>query len=194
MKKLFFLILYFCTIISVHSQVRFGVKGSLQLTNVRNIHWLSDTRFFGIAFGGFAQIPFNNYNDELFIKPEILYSQQGEYDDGVKYFQDYINIPVMIKYYLSDMISIDYYGDNELFVEAGPQVGFLIHEKNKEKDSQKYAKIEKTDISMGLGAGISFSRNFEINVRYNYGLTDAYKDYPKLNNTSNFAFSLSYMF
>lgn len=194
MKKLFFIILHLSIIISVKSQVRFGLKGSLQFTNVIDIHTHSDTRDCGIAFGGFLQIPFNKYNENLFIKPEILYSQQGEYDGDDKYFQDYINIPIMIKYYLSELIPISNYGNSELFAEIGPQIGYLIHEKNKEKDHLRYAKAGNTDISIGLGAGVAFYRTFEINFRYNYGLTDVYKDYSKFNNTSNFAFSLSYIF
>ena len=90
---------------TLKSQVQFGVKGSLQFTNVRNVHKNSETRAFAPAVGLFAQIPLNDYNDNWFFKPEIVYSEQGEKDGkdmNVKFYQTYINVPLMIKFYFSD--------------------------------------------------------------------------------------------
>src|SRR5690606_20595756 len=70
----------------------------------------------GFHVGAVAEIKFN---DKFSIQPELLYSAQGTKfpinNSEVKFNIDYINIPIMAKYYIVDGFS----------VEAGPQVGFL---------------------------------------------------------------------
>ena len=188
----------------VNSQIRYGAKGNLQFTNVTEVHEESDTRAFGIGIGLFAQMPLNDRNNRFFFRPEIIYSQQGE-DNGdpynVKYYQSYINVPFMFKYYFPDFLFFPRSRCNcpgklshEFFVEAGPQVGFLIQEKNKEFDDKYYGGATKVDFSVGVGVGYSIRRRIELSVRYNYGVTDTYSNYPRLNSTSNLAFTFSYFF
>lgn len=191
------------------SQVQYGVKGSLQFTNVRNIHRHSETRIFAPAIGLFAQIPFNDFNDVWFFKPEIVYSEQGEKDGkemNTKFFQSYINVPLMVKYYFGDFIfppCCRGKETHELFIEVGPQLGYLIKEKNKGRDKRWYGGASKFDISAGLGGGVSFLRKHEVGLRYNFGLNDIYKDnngyskhgkWYKSHNTSNLAISYFYFF
>ena len=185
---------------TLKSQVQFGVKGSLQFTNVRNVHKNSETRAFAPAVGLFAQIPLNDYNDNWFFKPEIVYSEQGEKDGkemNVKFYQTYINVPLMIKFYFSDFFfppCCRGRDTHEFFIEAGPQLGYLISQKNKLLDKKWYGGVSKLDISAGVGGGISFLRKHEIGVRYNFGLNDIYKNnnyyskdgkWLKIHNTSN---------
>ena len=189
---------------TLKSQVQFGVKGSLQFTNVRNVHKNSETRAFAPAVGLFAQIPLNDYNDNWFFKPEIVYSEQGEKDGkdmNVKFYQTYINVPLMIKFYFSDFFfppCCRGRDTHEFFIEAGPQLGYLISQKNKLLDKKWYGGVSKLDISAGVGGGISFLRKHEIGVRYNFGLNDIYKNnnyyskdgkWLKIHNTSNIGVS-----
>ena len=194
---------------TLKSQVQFGVKGSLQFTNVRNVHKNSETRAFAPAVGLFAQIPLNDYNDNWFFKPEIVYSEQGEKDGkdmNVKFYQTYINVPLMIKFYFSDFFfppCCRGRDTHEFFIEAGPQLGYLISQKNKLLDKKWYGGVSKLDISAGGGGGISFLRKHEIGVRYNFGLNDIYKNnnyyskdgkWLKIHNTSNIGVSYFYFF
>ncbi|MCT6869976.1 porin family protein [Apibacter sp.] len=194
---------------TLKSQVQFGVKGSLQFTNVRNVHKNSETRAFAPAVGLFAQIPLNDYNDNWFFKPEIVYSEQGEKDGkdmNVKFYQTYINVPLMIKFYFSDFFfppCCRGRDTHEFFIEAGPQLGYLISQKNKLLDKKWYGGVSKLDISAGVGGGISFLRKHEIGVRYNFGLNDIYKNnnyyskdgkWLKIHNTSNIGVSYFYFF
>ena len=178
------------------SQVRYGVKGSFTYTNVSIIHWESQSRK-AFAIGGFAQIPLTN--DELFyFQPELIYSLQGEKDKGqshgqaipvnVDYFQNYINIPLMFRAYFSE-------AESEFFAEIGPELGFLVYQKNKDLDIKNYyAKPSTFNLSVGLGAGFSLLRKYEISARYNYGMTDTYKDYKGQNRTSVATITLAYIF
>ena len=194
---------------TLKSQVQFGVKGSLQFTNVRNVHKNSETRAFAPAVGLFAQIPLNDYNDNWFFKPEIVYSEQGEKDGkdiNVKFYQTYINVPLMIKFYFSDFFfppCCRGRDTHEFFIEAGPQLGYLISQKNKLLDKKWYGGVSKLDILAGVGGGISFLRKHEIGVRYNFGLNDIYKNnnyyskdgkWLKIHNTSNIGVSYFYFF
>ncbi|MDR2123042.1 MAG: PorT family protein [Flavobacteriaceae bacterium] len=165
-----------------HSQIRFGIRGTVHASNVSNIHKESGSRIAG-SLGALAQIPIG-YSNQFFLQPEISYSLQGENDKGesygvrrdAQYFQNYINIPVYFRAYFSE-------ADNEFFGEIGPQIGFLVFRKDKEEDTSihegGYAFLDKPqsiDISIGIGIGYSFLRRYEVFVRYNYGLTDVYKN------------------
>ncbi len=67
-------------------------------------------------------------SDMFAVQPELIYSSQGsdyeESDEGFDFSGtvklDYLNIPVMAKYYVAEGFS----------VEAGPQVGFLLSAKD----------------------------------------------------------------
>ena len=177
------------------SQVRYGIKGSLTYTNISNVHWESQSRK-AFAIGGFAQIPLTS--DELFyFQPELVYSLQGEKDKGqshgqaeyvnVDYYQSYINIPLMFRAYFSE-------AESEFFAELGPELGFLVYQKNKDLDIKNYSKPSTFNLSGGIGAGFSLLRKYEISARYNYGMIDAYKDYPRTNRTSVATITLAYIF
>ena len=74
----------------------------------------------GFHAGGFVSLfVWNN----LAIQPEVLFSPEGALaDNGIKksdYNISYVNIPVMLKYRFNTYF----------YLEAGPQVGFKIHQK-----------------------------------------------------------------
>lgn len=173
-----------------YSQVRLGIKGSVHRSNISEIHKESEGRISG-SFGAFCQIPLDN-NNQFFFQPEVIYSLEGEKDKHtshvIKYFQNYLNIPLMLRAYFSE-------ADSEFFGEIGPQIGFLVSQKNKDLDILYYNdKPKNINLSIGFGIGYSILRNFEFSIRYNYGLIDVYKDYPKQERTSVLGASLAYIF
>src|SRR5690606_27412266 len=96
-------------------QVKFGPKAGV---NIANISGMDDSEMkIGFHVGAVAEIKFN---DKFSLQPEVLYSAQGTKVDkeGVEkdFKNDYINIPIMAKYYIVGGFS----------VELGPQVGFLM--------------------------------------------------------------------
>ncbi len=126
------------------------------------------------------------FNNRFSIAPEVVFAAQGVKNDGVEiisptdYFDvvyadnlNYINIPVMLKYYVCPSLSIDF----------GPQLGINVYHKYtvKGKDGHKdYKKTYDTDaksIDFGLGLGLTYNITKDVFVqgRYTMGLTNAFK-------------------
>ena len=139
-------------------KTRFGVKGGL---NIATIGGANDANsLVGFQLGGFAEI---NVWKKFFIQPELLYSAQGAKFDGYYGERDYtvnlnyINIPVLAKYYIT----------KEFTVEAGPQLGLLVGSKNIEDE-------KSVDVGFNLGVGYNFTDNFSVGIRYTIGLSSVY--------------------
>lgn len=171
MKKVLFLGLCIVITVSLQAQLRFGVKGGLNLANVST----SDAP--GVSYsmkadfnaGVLVAIPIAG---RFSIQPEALYSGQGS-DIKVdsltgKYNFQFINIPVLIKYHII----------NGLYLETGPQFGLLIGAKVKaDGGSSTDIKDELKTSDFGWTAGLSFLLpvNFGVDARYNFGLTNFLK-------------------
>ena len=139
--------------------------------------------------------------DKFSIQPEVLYSAEGAKfkEEGITLNTNlnYINIPIMFKYRATD----------KLFIEAGPQVGFLIGAKYKSDNNDFQSFIEslgmnakddykKINFSIGLGAGYDITEKFNVGVRYMAGLANIAEvegsDYSEKSNV--FSLSLGYRF
>ena len=143
-------------------ETKFGVKAGLNMAD-----WSGDDADgidSRVAFhvGGFAEI---KLSDKFAVQPELLYSSQGGKADGGTVNTDYLNIPVMAKFYATEQFSI----------EAGPQVGFLMSAKVKPDsgdDQDIKDMLKSTDFGMNLGLGYNFTENISANLRYNLGLSN----------------------
>ena len=110
-------------IITVTTQAqKFGIKGGLNLSNLTNFDKSFEDELESESIRTSFHIGFYNefkVTDRFSIQPEILYSSQGVNNEanGIdgKVQLDYINIPVMLKFYLAD----------SFYLEAGPQIGFF---------------------------------------------------------------------
>lgn len=130
------------------------------------------------------------------LAPEILFSMQGyqyKSDDGYKISlnSNYINIPIMARFYVVDFLSI----------EVGPQFGFATGVKGVVKgDGSKYTeKFESKedyavfDFAVGVGVTYNFRHKFFASARYNFGLTNVLKmNDPYSNKNSVFQLSVGY--
>ena len=111
----------------------------------------------------------------------LLYSQQGRTFDNadtepsglrnMKTTLDYLNIPVMAHLYLA----------KGLAVEAGGQLGILLHKRGSEEEvnlAGVWTKNEDStwhrwwDISIPVGVSYAFDNGLQLDVRYNLGLND----------------------
>ena len=104
-------------------------------------------------------------SDTFSIQPELLYSGQGYTADGdVTGKVDYINLPIMAKFYVADGISL----------EAGPQIGFLASAKADVDGESTDIKdlLKSTDFALNLGAGYKLDSGLNFGLRYSMGLTD----------------------
>lgn len=179
MKKVFLSLFAVAAIgLSANAQqvVKFGPKAGV---NISNLSGEADTDMkVGFHVGAFAEIFFT---DQFALQPELLYSTQGAKgeimsgtplaaDFEAKY--DFINIPIMAKYYFTEGLAI----------EAGPYVGFLMKAEHEiSGDSSAFSgdvkdEMNTVDFGLGIGASYSLDNGFFAGARYNLGLSDIPKE------------------
>ena len=168
MKKIIFLsLMVLFTAKSLSQGVDLGIKVGANfatLTELPNV----DTRT-GLNFGAFFTIKFN---DKIAIQGDVLYSQQGAEFDLDKVDLDYVNVPIVFKYYLVKKLNL----------HIGPQFGFLVSDFDASEFEDSY---ESTDVSGVVGLGLDLPLGFRVDGRYNFGLTEFLPD------VKNNVFSLS---
>ncbi|WP_281233167.1 porin family protein [Flavobacterium gelatinilyticum] len=181
--------LFFCASVFAQSdKILLGLKAGLNISTLTldeiELNSLSKT---GFTAGLMAEIPLIK---KLSVQPEIMYSRQGvkiTYSDeevtNSKYKStislNYLNIPVMLKYYILQGFSL----------QAGPQLGILLKAENKSYDNflgyennEKYNLSEYSngvDASVNFGLGYQFKNKFYADVRYNISYTDVFKNANK---------------
>jgi len=159
-----------------------GLKTGLNISNF--IGGDADrNNIFSFHAGGFAEF---DLSDKFSLQPELLYSRQGsEAENAITIKVDYLAIPIMAKYFLSENFSL----------EVGPQVSFLINDKAEFNDSSipdAETNASSFDFGINFGFGYNFNSNLFAQARYNYGITTITEN-PDINN-SVFQISLGYKF
>ena len=129
-------------------------------------------------------------SDKFGVQPEMLYSQQGNKTANGRTRMDYLNIPVLFRYQLNEMVHLD----------LGPQAGFLLTAKDANGDDFKDA-LSGFSFSIASGLGVDLSSGFTFAARYNGGISnDADTDATGFFNgnvkltQSVFMFSVGYLF
>ena len=181
MKKALVLIAAAIVCMSASAQVQFGAKVGVDATHF----WGKDTEHgmkIGYQFGALMEYKFN---PNFAIAPEVVFASQGGkfkiYEAENKkvdntFTINYINVPVMFKWYATPNFSFD----------LGPQVGFNVYSKYKvgDLDAEDIKDLTKSvDFGVGLGGTYNLTENAFIQARYTMGLTDAFKG--ELNEAKN---------
>ncbi len=188
MKKSMLIIctLFFGVIVMAQNQkVKLGVKAGLNLASLNfDESELNSSNKTGFTAGFMVEIPMaKNFS----LQPELLYSQQGsktsfsDKDVTNSHYKstidlNYLNIPVMLKYYVVKGLSI----------QAGPQIGILLKANNKYQDNflgyENHESFNLKDYSTGIdtsvnfGLGYQFKDKFYTDVRYNISYSNAFKE------------------
>ena len=173
--------------------VSFGVKGGVNLATINGSIDSPDSRT-SFHAGVFAELPVA----EIFsIQVEALYSGQGaqfnfEGTDGDKaeLQLDYINVPVLAKFYLFKGFS----------VEAGPQLSFLLNDEidvnpnSNDGDSPTPFRDDLKTFEFGVAGGVTFQTDLGLfaTARYIQGVTDIADDINVQN--SVFQIGIGYKF
>ncbi|OAB78167.1 porin family protein [Cochleicola gelatinilyticus] len=180
MKKLFVLVFIFGAYLNSNAQgIEFGIKGGATFANISDAGDGSNkTGFLAGAFLGIKP------TDVLVIQPEVLFSQQGAEFDAAKFDLSYVNVPVVVKYYLFRGLNI----------QAGPQFGFLISDDIDLAlaDVESQIEAETFDLSAVAGVGFDFELGIRIDARYQLGLNDVVDGLEGKN--SVFSIALGYNF
>jgi hypothetical protein len=202
MKKILFIT---CTAVllsaGAYAQFTVGPKVGLNLSDLQDKGDMPEdpSRRQGLTAGAFLNV---RLTSSLELQGELLYSQQGykehgyilvfvEPPDRIRYMEakrrlHYLNLPVLFR---------DSWGRTGLYLELGPQVGFLLHHgitSVSDGDTGDYALAvpfspNRVDFSAVGGAGYRFPFGVTLSGRYCYGLTNAWKDLISRNHVIQFA-------
>ncbi|MDW8852642.1 porin family protein [Flavobacterium sp. MMLR14_040] len=173
------------TVMGQTDKVKTGVKAGLNISDLTvDEGELNSSGKTGFTAGIMVEIPMaKNFS----LQPELLYSQQGtkitfsdeevtnsHYKSTIEL--NYLNIPVMLKYYIIKGLS----------VQAGPQIGILLKANNKYHDNflgyenQESFNLKEyssgIDTSVNFGLGYQLKNKFYTDVRYNISYSNVFKD------------------
>ncbi len=162
--------------------IKFGAKAGLNLATITgDLEDINSRTSFHL--GGIAEIMIN---EDFAVQPELLYSAQGGKYDEFTLALDYLYLPIMGKYFVSEEISL----------EAGPQFGYLLSAKLKDDSSDngngnvntvsnnsasKQAAADTEDVKedvksfdFGLNFGASYilENGINLSLRYYLGLAN----------------------
>ena len=199
MKKVFVLIAAAIVSMSAMAQVQFGAKVGVDMTNF----WGSDVEH-GMKPSYQAGLVMEyKFNPHFGIAPEVVFASQGGKTDNyvvegvvVKgtFNTNYINVPLMLKYYATPAFSIDF----------GPQAGFNVYSKMtaKAKAGNVEAKenvdlkdlTNTVDFGLGLGATYNLTDKAFVQARYTLGLTKVFdiEDSNEKNGNIQLAFGMKF--
>ncbi|MBW7866877.1 MAG: outer membrane beta-barrel protein [Brumimicrobium sp.] len=190
--------------LSIDKITRFGLSQTAIHSRIRNIHNASIGRY-GTAIGVFAQIkieprkkvyPIALKPAQIFFVAQLEYSMQGErtkLKDGTinKYFNDYINLPLYIKYYFSFKSTSPV---KRFMIMGGPKIGGCVvqygqADLSKERESVQLAhtNFKALDLGYSFAMGLYFFRHIEGFMRFDQSFTEVYGNYNR--KTFNYALS-----
>ena len=183
MKKIILFAAFVVVAFATQAQVKFGTKSGLNLST-----WTGDVDDLkmkpGFYVGGLANISVAN---QFSIQPELLVSAEGAKEGDGSINTMFINIPVMAQYNTP----------SGFYVEAGPQLGFLLSAKAKAGGESEDIKefLNTTNFGASFGAGFNMGSGLGFGARYNLGLSNAAKDAGDSKiKTSNISIGLHYNF
>lgn len=156
------------------SQLKFGVKGGLNISSVHlNSDILKADNVTGFQIGPMIEttIPLIGVG----LDAAILYSQKGmdvksETGTSPNVKTDYIDVPVNLKWKFGLPIIKGY-------LAAGPYIGFRVGgDKFWEIPGSVVGQVKAKNFSAGLnfGAGVELISHLQVGINYGLGLTDNY--------------------
>ena len=177
MKKVFVLIAAAIVCMSASAQVQFGGKVGFDLTNF----WGSDVEHGMKPSYQVGLLMEYKMSPKFAIAPEVVFASQGgkykaldlnffnlDIEKTVTFNTNYINIPVMLKYYVTPSFSVD----------LGPQLGVNVYSKYSIEGVDDAIDVKdntKTvDFGVGLGGTYNLTDNAFVQARYTMGMTKVF--------------------
>ena len=189
MKKTIFFIATLFFMYNANAQTaHFGIKGGLNASSLNSANNSDMQTKIGFNAGLLAHI--HSLHSSWAIQPEIYYSDEGaksKANNNAKVNLGFINVPVLIQYMF----------DNGFRIEAGPQLNLLMSAKQKAENSTTDIKkqLNTADFSIPVGVGYLLSSGFGFDARYNFGISNIYKNDNVPKTRSNvFQFGIFYQF
>jgi len=180
-----------------------GLKAGLNLSNL-NQGQSNDGRYSSIA--SYHAGAFLNLKGRYFgFQPELIYSRQGGifsnsiYPINVDTRYDYLNVPLMVKFYA-------FWG---IYLQAGPQFGYLLSARKTTTEDPNgpnnlpnvitfvngsiKSSQAQTDLSGSFGIGCDLPHGFTFDARYNIGFVNVSSEHGSIRNKTGM-FSIGYKF
>lgn len=167
MQRIILFITFFFSFVISYAQIQFGLKGGLNLANVRYINTDNSKARVGWNAGALAEIP---VQDNLLIRPELQYSSKGfgfsarGTNSAGSVRLNYIAVPVLFGYRFNTKSEI----------LLGPELGFLSKAVSKSSgiSNDMTNSFRHFDVGFDLGLAYNFTKVLGAEVRYNYGFKD----------------------
>ncbi len=182
-----FLALCLCT--SAFAQVKFGVKGGLNVSSLKlnDDMWTTDNKA-GFFFGPMVKVTVPLVG--LSFDAAALYDQKeakmrfaddvvgGDLSRRTTIKQQYIDIPINVRY------EIGLGSLANVFAFAGPQWGINVGDKDFKWDARSSYSLKKATFSVNVGAGVTLFKHLQGSVNYNIecnksGKMDTGRDYSE---------------
>lgn len=172
-------------------QFTFGPKIGVDYTHF----WDADGDYGGVLNYQAGLFMEYRFTDRFSIAPEVVFAAQGakhkwlnvsDVEVSTTYHVNYINVPVMLKFYVVPELSIDF----------GPQVGFNIYKKatdkwkyesREEKKTEEILGVKSFDFGLGLGMTYNITEDVFVQGRYTLGLTKVVEEYDSKNGNAQIA-------
>ena len=167
MKKFFTLVVLLAIMtVAAQAQVKFGVKGGLNLTNMKFDNSIVDkSNQTGFFIG--PTINFTLPVVGLGIDASALYDQRSAKIEGSddKLKQQSIQIPINLRY------GFGLGNTASLYIFAGPQFGFNIGDKttNLLNNALEW-RLKDSNLSANLGVGLMLLNHLQVSANYNVAL------------------------
>ncbi|MFK5879869.1 MAG: porin family protein [Flavobacteriaceae bacterium] len=193
MKKNILVVIIVIFTLNINAQnVKFGAKAGLNISSIYGSEAATNNEFrYSFHVGVVSEI---KISDKFTFQPEILFSSQGTrmnyedfIEDQIDVVYEYISVKsVSAMNYLNIPLMIKYYPFNNFSIEFGPQVGFLLSVNNefelksgRDTISQSSSNMDGTnrvDFALNLGLGYKLENGIFFNSRYNFGLSAINKE------------------
>jgi hypothetical protein len=171
-------VLVFFIVPAAKAQVRLGVKAGANIATVKFDQEVIDpANIIGFQVGPMLEaISPAGWGVDV----ALLYTQKGFNLDDKRIKNDYLEVPVNLKWKLMTPLV-------KPFVAAGPYVGFRVGGKKIWEVDQLYQDVKGQINGKSFNAGLNFSAGAEllgllqIGLNYGWGLTDNYKTFDPNN-------------
>jgi outer membrane protein with beta-barrel domain len=187
-KTIIFVATLFFMFNAKSQSAHFGIKGGMNASSLNSSPSNSDMQSkIGFNVGLLAHI--HTGNEFWAFQPEAYYSSEGaksKANNDIKLNLGYVNVPVLIQYMFN----------NGFRLEAGPQVGFLISAKEKAGNNSTDIKKDLNSAVFSIPAGIGYltSTGLGFDARYNFGVSNIYKESSSKVHSNVFQFDIFYQF
>ncbi|BAO55613.1 porin family protein [Nonlabens marinus] len=180
-------------------EIDFGVQAGYNIANLQGDDVDDVDARNGINVGITVEYEFG---PSFGLQVGAIYSQQGA--EGIFLGQqselklDYINVPVLAKFYL---------GGSGFSIDAGPQIGFVVNDEVEIVEgpfSGTTSDIDAEGIDLSVGGGLTYKfregttlEGVSFGARYMVGVTNIYEDDSTLDDDITnqvFSFNLGYKF